>query len=35
MAAQTRNRGIDIGVCTFRRPELAETLRSLASLAMP
>ncbi|WP_026615129.1 glycosyltransferase family 2 protein [Ensifer aridi] len=26
---------IDIGVCTFRRPELADTLRSLASLAVP
>ncbi|TGQ81559.1 glycosyltransferase family 2 protein [Mesorhizobium sp. M00.F.Ca.ET.151.01.1.1] len=35
MAVETRNRRIDIGVCTFRRPELAETLRSLAALAMP
>ncbi|WP_034857022.1 glycosyltransferase [Sinorhizobium sojae] len=26
---------IDIGICTFRRPELAETLRSLASTAHP
>ncbi|TIS93626.1 MAG: glycosyltransferase family 2 protein, partial [Mesorhizobium sp.] len=33
MAVETRNRRIDIGVCTFRRPELAETLRSLAALA--
>lgn len=26
---------IDIGVCTFRRPELAETLRSLAAVTVP
>ena len=26
---------IDIGVCTFRRPELADTLRSLAAMNMP
>lgn len=26
---------IDIGVCTYRRPELAETLRSLGELAVP
>lgn len=26
---------VDIAVCTFRRPELAETLRSLAAIAMP
>lgn len=26
---------IDIGVCTFRRPELAETLRSLAAMTVP
>lgn len=26
---------IDIGVCTFRRPELEQTLRSLAGLALP
>ncbi|MEI9414550.1 glycosyltransferase [Mesorhizobium sp. Cs1321R2N1] len=35
MVAGARNRSIDIGVCTFRRPELADTLRSLAALAMP
>ncbi len=33
MAAE--NRRIDICVCTFRRPELADTLRSLAALDMP
>jgi len=26
---------IDIGICTFRRPELAATLRSLAAVAVP
>lgn len=26
---------IDIGVCTFRRPQLADTLRSLAALCLP
>ena len=26
---------VDIGVCTFRRPELEQTLRSLAGLALP
>lgn len=26
---------IDIGVCTFRRPELADTLRSLAAMTVP
>ncbi|OHV78752.1 glycosyltransferase family 2 protein [Ensifer sp. LCM 4579] len=26
---------IDIGICTFRRPELAETLRSLAAMKQP
>nr|prf ExoM protein [Sinorhizobium meliloti] len=26
---------IDIGVCTYRRPELAETLRSLAAMNVP
>jgi glycosyltransferase involved in cell wall biosynthesis len=31
-AAATR---IDIGVCTFRRPQLADTLRSLAALRTP
>jgi len=35
MAAQAKNRRIDIGVCTFRRPELADTLRSLAAMEMP
>jgi succinoglycan biosynthesis protein ExoM len=35
MAVQVGNRVIDIGVCTFRRPELADTLRSLAALRMP
>ncbi|MBZ9739610.1 MULTISPECIES: glycosyltransferase [unclassified Mesorhizobium] len=35
MAVQAGNRGIDIGVCTFRRPELADTLRSLAAMEMP
>ncbi|MBN9222041.1 MAG: glycosyltransferase family 2 protein [Mesorhizobium sp.] len=35
MAVQAKNRSIDIGVCTFRRPELADTLRSLAALDMP
>ncbi|TPM25653.1 glycosyltransferase family 2 protein [Mesorhizobium sp. B2-3-5] len=35
MAARTKNRSIDIGVCTFRRPELADTLRSLAAMDMP
>ncbi|TJV44546.1 MAG: glycosyltransferase family 2 protein [Mesorhizobium sp.] len=35
MAVQAKNRSIDIGVCTFRRPELADTLRSLAAMDMP
>ncbi|MFD2056185.1 glycosyltransferase [Mesorhizobium calcicola] len=35
MAVQTRNLTIDIGVCTFRRPELADTLRSLDAMEMP
>ncbi|MER8806596.1 glycosyltransferase [Mesorhizobium australicum] len=35
MAVEVKHRSIDIGVCTFRRPELADTLRSLAALAMP
>ena len=30
-----KNRGIDICVCTFRRPELADTLRSIAAMDMP
>lgn len=30
-----KNRSIDIGVCTFRRPELADTLRSLGAMDMP
>ena len=29
---QTR---VDIGICTFRRPQLRQTLRSLAGLRMP
>ncbi|TIM16944.1 MAG: glycosyltransferase family 2 protein, partial [Mesorhizobium sp.] len=35
MAASAKNRSIDIGVCTFRRPELADTLRSLDAMEMP
>ncbi|PWJ90824.1 succinoglycan biosynthesis protein ExoM [Mesorhizobium loti] len=35
MTAQANNRSIDIGVCTFRRPELADTLRSLDAMEMP
>ncbi|MFD1985215.1 glycosyltransferase [Mesorhizobium newzealandense] len=35
MAVQAKNRSIDIGVCTFRRPELADTLRSLDAMDMP
>jgi len=35
MAVQARNRSIDIGVCTFRRPELADTLRSLDAMDLP
>jgi succinoglycan biosynthesis protein ExoM len=31
----SKNRGIDICVCTFRRPELADTLRSIAAMDMP
>ncbi|MDX0480086.1 glycosyltransferase [Sinorhizobium medicae] len=33
MASETLH--IDIGVCTYRRPELAETLRSLGSMKVP
>ncbi|TIT86235.1 MAG: glycosyltransferase family 2 protein, partial [Mesorhizobium sp.] len=33
MAAKTRS--IDICVCTFRRPELADTLRSIAAMDRP
>ena len=33
--AAGKNRSIDICVCTFRRPELADTLRSLAAMDMP
>lgn len=33
MAGKTKT--IDIGLCTFRRPQVAETLRSLARLNMP
>lgn len=35
MGNTVKNRGIDICVCTFRRPELADTLRSLAAMDMP
>lgn len=35
MAAQAKKFSIDIGVCTFRRPELADTLRSLDAMQMP
>ncbi|WP_136617474.1 MULTISPECIES: glycosyltransferase [Mesorhizobium] len=35
MAVSARNLSIDIGVCTFRRPELADTLRSLDAMEMP
>jgi succinoglycan biosynthesis protein ExoM len=35
MTAQAKNRSIDIGVCTFRRSELADTLRSLDAMEMP
>ncbi|MER9139289.1 glycosyltransferase family 2 protein [Mesorhizobium sp. M0830] len=35
MAAQAKKRSIDVGVCTFRRPELADTLRSLDAMDMP
>jgi succinoglycan biosynthesis protein ExoM len=35
MAMPGQNRSIDIGVCTFRRPELADTLRSLDAMDMP
>ncbi|PZV37506.1 glycosyltransferase [Mesorhizobium kowhaii] len=35
MAMQAKNFSIDIGVCTFRRPELADTLRSLDAMEMP
>ncbi|TKB57053.1 MAG: glycosyltransferase, partial [Mesorhizobium sp.] len=30
-----KNRSIDICVCTFRRLELADTLRSIAAMDMP
>jgi succinoglycan biosynthesis protein ExoM len=29
------SRSIDICICTFRRPELADTLRSVAALEKP
>ncbi|MBZ9922615.1 glycosyltransferase family 2 protein, partial [Mesorhizobium sp. BR1-1-7] len=35
MAIPGTNRRIDIGVCTFRRPELADTLRSLDAMDRP
>ncbi|RWF90652.1 MAG: glycosyltransferase family 2 protein, partial [Mesorhizobium sp.] len=34
MAAK-RSGSIDICICTFRRPELADTLRSIAALENP
>jgi succinoglycan biosynthesis protein ExoM len=30
-----KNRSVDVCVCTFRRPELADTLRSVAALDVP
>ena len=35
MAVPGKNRSIDIGVCTFQRPELANTLRSLDAMQTP
>jgi succinoglycan biosynthesis protein ExoM len=35
MKAARENLSIDICICTFRRPELAATLRSLAAMDMP
>lgn len=35
MNAQTAETAVDICVCTFRRPHLADTLRSLARLDLP
>jgi succinoglycan biosynthesis protein ExoM len=35
MAAEERPFRIDIGICTYRRPELAETLISLFEIAVP
>ncbi|WP_421914791.1 glycosyltransferase family 2 protein [Mesorhizobium sp.] len=35
MDATSNTRGIDVCVCTFRRPELADTLRSIAATDMP
>ncbi|TIS60405.1 MAG: glycosyltransferase [Mesorhizobium sp.] len=35
MGVAGKNRSIDISVCTFRRPELADTLRSIAAMDMP
>jgi len=34
-AAIPRSTRVDIGICTFRRPELQQTLKSLAGLAVP
>ncbi len=33
--ADTPHIAVDVAVCTFRRPQLVETLRSLAALAVP
>ena len=33
--ATRKNRSVDICICTFRRPELADTLRSIAALEKP
>ncbi|TIT19010.1 MAG: glycosyltransferase family 2 protein, partial [Mesorhizobium sp.] len=35
MGVADKKRSIDICVCTFRRPELADTLRSIAALDVP
>lgn len=35
MDAVANPRSVDICVCTFRRPELADTLRSIAAMEMP
>jgi succinoglycan biosynthesis protein ExoM len=35
MGMAEENRSIDVCVCTFRRPELADTLRSIAALDVP
>ncbi|TIP77682.1 MAG: glycosyltransferase, partial [Mesorhizobium sp.] len=35
MGVAEKNRSVDVCVCTFRRPELADTLRSVAALDVP